>query len=220
MPQLRAWTPCARDSTIRDARRKTRAGPRATIPKPCAKLKCPNWRAAPLWTWSRIPRWANSRPRSQGRKWCRSGGCNCSTNPWANPKASASPTSAGIRTATIGARWEDGSELFTAWIALSDITPRCRADALCAGVAPLGAFGHRLRLSTTGPRHLARRHRNSRTRNVARSAHAAAVRRVEPARLLHPARQRPQPFQWPPAAALPFTCGAKNRARSTTCGRA
>ena len=133
MLRLRAWTPCGRASTIRDAHRKTRVGTRATIPKPCAKLKCPNWRAARLWIWSRIPRWATSRPRSRGRKWCRFGGCNCSTNPWANPKASASPTSAGIKTATIGARGKRAASFSPrGWpsATLPPIPGRC---ALCPG---------------------------------------------------------------------------------------
>ena len=116
--------------------------------------------------------------------------------------------------------WEDGSELFTAWIALSDITPDAGPMRFVPGSHRWGLldidFGFQQQDLDTLRGGIA----NSRTRNVARSAHVAAARRVEPARLLHPARQRAPTVPMAPAAALPFTCGAKNRARSTTCGRA
>ena len=102
MPQLKAWMLYAQGSTIPDIRQKTPDGTPATIPQHFAKLKCRNLPVTPSWTWSRIPPSANSPPKSQEQKWCKSGGCNCSTNPWANPRINTSPTSVGIRTATTG----------------------------------------------------------------------------------------------------------------------
>ena len=90
--------------------------------------------------------------------------------------------------------WEEGSELFTAWLALSDVTRGRRADGVRARLAPLGAAARR-RLLRPGPGAPAAGIRIPRRRVVAGGGGCAAARRRQP--------PSSAPVPWQPPECLP-----------------
>ena len=98
------------------------SGTRETTRTSCARLRCPRWRTGRSWSCCAIRRWA-SRPRqSPAPSGCSSGGLQLLLKPPARSEGAA--TNIGWhQDRHYWQVWEEGSELFTAWIALSDVTP-------------------------------------------------------------------------------------------------